>query len=160
MTFEEAVKKALENDGALPSIPPRYAGFDDKNTVRSVQRLMTPFGKGADWIARRYTKWLPRFFKWTIRVDVDEKKNCKFRPFFMKRALLELTYVPERSRSNRQLFYVTGGLLAKRLDHGWLEFRQVLGGQYTIAAIHEFVPRLPWFFLCSNSGSYTFICYE
>jgi len=32
----------------------------------------------------------------------------------------------------------------KRFDYGWLEFRGVLGGDYILSAIHEFVPRLPW----------------
>jgi hypothetical protein len=41
-------------------------------------------------------------------------------------------------------FFISGGLLVKRNDLGWLEFRSVLNDQYMIAAIHEFVPKLPW----------------
>ncbi|GIR58551.1 MAG: hypothetical protein CM15mP65_11320 [Crocinitomicaceae bacterium] len=58
---------------------------------------------------------------------------------------MQLEYVYERSDINRQLFYITGGFLTKRKDLGWLEFRSILGGAYIITAIHEFVPRLPWF---------------
>ena len=72
--------------------------------------------------------------------------NCLFfRAPMLKKALLELTLVSERSTADRRLFYVTGGLLARRIDHGWLEFRQVAGGRYILAAIHDFAPRLPWF---------------
>ena len=28
---------------------------------------------------------------------------------------------------------------------GRLEFREVLGGRYVLAAIHDFTPSLPWF---------------
>ncbi len=59
--------------------------------------------------------------------------------------MLQLTLIPDRSDEERQLFYITGGWLVKRFDYGWLEFREVLGSQYIISAIHEFVPRLPWF---------------
>ena len=45
----------------------------------------------------------------------------------------------------RQLFYIVGGILDKRKDHGWLEFRSVLDDGYIISAIHEFVPALPWY---------------
>ena len=38
------------------------------------------------------------------------------------------------------------GILVKRSNLGWLEFRSVLNDRYLIAAIHEYVPRLPWLF--------------
>jgi hypothetical protein len=59
--------------------------------------------------------------------------------------LLKLQFIPDRSDDRRQLFYIVGGLLVKRVDYGWLEFRSVLKGRYVIAAIHEFVPTLPWY---------------
>ena len=59
--------------------------------------------------------------------------------------LLELKRILDRSDEKRQLFYIVGGKLAKRTDHGWLEFRSVLKNDHIITAIHEFVPSLPWF---------------
>ena len=52
----------------------------------------------------------------------------------------------ERSSPERQLFYVTGGLLAETSGprRGRLEFREVLGGAAVLAAIHDFTPTLPW----------------
>ena len=58
--------------------------------------------------------------------------------------LLELQLIENRSTLNRQLFYITGGILTKRSDLGWLEFRSILEGEYVITAIHEYVPKLPW----------------
>ena len=57
---------------------------------------------------------------------------------------MELQFVAERSDDNRQLFYIVGGVLVKRKDYGWLEFRQVNNKNLTIAVIHEFSPNLPW----------------
>ena len=58
--------------------------------------------------------------------------------------LLELKLIEDRSTPNRQLFYITGGVLTKRKDLGWLEFRSILKNEYIITAIHEYVPKLPW----------------
>lgn len=59
--------------------------------------------------------------------------------------MLQLTWIPDRSDVKRQLFYISGGWLVKRFDYGWLEFRDVMDGKHIISAIHEFVPRLPWY---------------
>ncbi len=59
--------------------------------------------------------------------------------------LLRFRFIEDRSDQDRQLFYIVGGHLVRRRDYGWLEFRRVLDGRYVIAAIHEFVPTLPWF---------------
>jgi hypothetical protein len=52
----------------------------------------------------------------------------------------------ERSFDDRVLFYITGGLLAKssKTSRARFEVRKTLGGRYVIAAIHDYVPRLPW----------------
>jgi hypothetical protein len=62
-----------------------------------------------------------------------------------KMPMLELTPVHDRSDQHRELFYISGGWLVKRYDSGWLEFRGVLDDRYILTAIHDFVPRLPWF---------------
>ena len=58
-----------------------------------------------------------------------------------------LKLIINRSDKNRQLYYITGGLLAKRTDYGWLEFRSILENKFVIVAIHEFVPKLPYIYL-------------
>ena len=69
--------------------------------------------------------------------------RIKFR--FMRRPLLTLRFAPTRSRADRALFWVEGGLLAATPAQGRLEFRLAPNGRDLLAAIHEFVPRLPWF---------------
>ncbi|MEL6189364.1 MAG: nucleoside-diphosphate sugar epimerase, partial [Myxococcota bacterium] len=62
--------------------------------------------------------------------------------------LLQLTPAPEFSTPDRQLYLITGGLLARTSDEayqGRFEFREVLDGQALIAAIHDFQPTLPWY---------------
>ena len=113
-----------------------------KNTVRSVQRISNPAKKSASWVAQRYPIWLSTTFQRLIKVE-NQENILRFNLFGV--CLLQLEYVYERSDINRQLFYITGGFLTKRKDLGWLEFRSILGGAYIITAIHEFVPRLPWF---------------
>jgi len=141
-TFEQAAAKALNNKDDVPELPPNAQPENERNTVRSVQRLPNPTGRSATWVARRYQTWLPRFFKYLIKVE-QEKETSTFRigPF----KLLQLRFIKDRSDQDRQLFYIVGGRLVKRVDYGWLEFRRVLDGRYVIAAIHEFVPTLPWY---------------
>jgi hypothetical protein len=45
----------------------------------------------------------------------------------------------------RAKFHIVGGLLSKRFDCGWLEFRQIAGKKFTLVSINEFVPTLPWY---------------
>ncbi|WP_291515809.1 NAD(P)H-binding protein [Bdellovibrio sp. ArHS] len=114
-----------------------------KHVVRSVQRLPLPPGKSAESVARAYLDFLPTLPAF-LKVDV-EGKWVYFRWRFPDTKLLILEYAPDRSWSHRQLFYVRGGLLAAKTERGRLEFREILGGQAVIAAIHDFVPRMPWY---------------
>ena len=118
------------------------------NRVRSVQRLPLPSGWDATRVAEEYAAWLPRVFRLALRVEVDAARVCRFYARAIKRPLLEMSYAPERSAPDRQLFYVTGGLLARATEaprRARLEFRVAVGGHVVIAAVHDFVPTLPWF---------------
>jgi hypothetical protein len=99
-----------------------------------------PPGADAQWVAREYTRWLPRFLHPFLEVR-GEYAFCLF-----GKSLLEITFAPERSTPDRQLFYVSGGLLASvpQKERGRLEFRGVLRNTKVISAVHDFVPRLPW----------------
>lgn len=118
-----------------------------EHNVRSVQRLLLPEGKNAIWIALYYVKWLSRFLKVMIKVEIDKNNNCKFFTFVWREPMLELTFSEERSTSNRALFYITGGKLAMTngTQRGRLEFRIIPGTNECLAAIHEYKPSLPWF---------------
>ncbi|MEM7110750.1 MAG: epimerase, partial [Bacteroidota bacterium] len=138
--IDQSINSAL-NDKA-PSVKRRTSVKEEKNTVRSVQRLANPGHKSVAWVAEAYPKWLPTFFKYILKARTTNDE-VSFQLFGIK--LLRLKYMEERSDKERKLFFIVGGILAKRGDHGWLEFRSVLDNQYIIAAIHEFVPALPWF---------------
>jgi len=138
--IEESVSNALTEKS--PPLPKRHYGDKAENTVRSVQRLPNPGQKSAAWVAQIYPDWLSR--KFTIFLKAA-KENDKVHFELMGQTLLELSFIESRSDQKRRLFFISGGKLAKRIDYGWLEFRSVLDNRYIIAAIHEFVPRLPWF---------------
>jgi hypothetical protein len=109
--------------------------------VRSVQRILNPKKQNAQWVAKYYPIWLSKKFAGII----NSKFDGSFLSFFLLGInLLELKLIEDRSTPNRQLFYITGGVLTKRKDLGWLEFRSILKNEYIITAIHEYVPKLPW----------------
>ncbi|MGM0555924.1 MAG: NAD-dependent epimerase/dehydratase family protein [Myxococcota bacterium] len=153
--FKEAMAHAVDvyknNGEKLPvrtrkqATGARLVKYEPVNKVRSVQRLPLPPGQDATWVAREYARWLPRAMRPFLRVEVDDDGNMKFfisiLPWW---PLLELDYADVVSQTDRQLYWITGGLLAQEQDFGRLEFREVLGGRYVLAAIHDFKPRLPW----------------
>ncbi len=144
LSYEESVKVALGTQ-ERPKLPKFKYKKGLKNTVRSLQRMTNLGRHNALWVAERYALWLPFFFRYIIRGKLRGTAVLGFHLLWGNKPMLELTHVPDRSDSQRQLFYITGGWLVKRYDYGWLEFREVLDSKYIISAIHEFAPRLPWF---------------
>lgn len=155
ISFKQAVRMALikEQSDAAAIKPPKVKKNQSPEkkvpNVRSVQRLPLPPGKDAHWVARHYSQWLPSFFKGLVKVKVDGDGSCHFYFSFMKnKSLLDLSFSEDRSFNDRPIYYITGGLMAhlNRLPHpGRLEFRGVLQNKYTLVAIHDYVPTLPWF---------------
>lgn len=153
LSYEESVSIAL-NSKDKPVLPKFYKKKGVKNTVRSIQRMANKNGHTATWVGNRYNIWLPSFFKFLINGKTTERGDVGFHLLWGKKPMLQLTMIPDRSDQERQLFYITGGWLVKRFDYGWLEFRGVLGGRYIITAIHEFVPRLPWFIYVNTQARF------
>lgn len=112
--------------------------------VRSIQRLVLPPGRDAQWVAQEYFNWLPTFFSTLIKVYI-EGNRCIFYLIHPEIQILILNKSEERSTSDRQLLYVVGGMLSAKQDRGRLEFREVLDHKYVMAALHEFRPSLPWY---------------
>ena len=125
-----------------PKMPVFMAPKEEKNTVRSVQRIYNPSKKDAQWVANFYPVWLSKQFAQIIKSKFDGE-YLSFTFFEIK--FLELRLIENRSALDRQLFYITGGLLTKRTELGWLEFRSLFDNEYIVVAIHEYVPRLPWY---------------
>jgi len=144
--FDEAVRRALSQEREPPA-PERAA---PQHTVRSVQRIPLPAGKTALWAAERYSEWLPLLFKTFIRAERDRDGNVRLMLLFPRLCLIEHTFAHDRSGSpDRQLFYITGGILARKdrrlTRRPRLEFREALGGAALLVAIHDYRPTLPWF---------------
>lgn len=138
--LDVALKDALQAPSEIS-----YSGHKtEQKDVRSIQRLVLPPGRDADWVAQEYFRWLPQFFSTLIRVGIDGNR-CTFYLFHPNIKLLILEKSTERSSPDRQLLYIIGGLLSAQQGRGRLEFREVLNHQYVMAAIHEFRPSLPWF---------------
>lgn len=146
-----ALERALSARPATTSSKPRPA----PSHVRSVQRMYLPDGRDAEWAAHEYVTWLPRALSWLIRAEVDDDRGdaagaprlvntCRFYLLAVPWPLLVLTYVPERSTPDRQLFFVTAGLLVAKACRGRFELRQALDGRTLLTAIHDFAPSLPW----------------
>ena len=144
VTVEEALRQALGPSGgrirggvAIPSAP-------EPRIVRSVQRLPLPAGWNAGNVADEYFRWLPGFLFFLVRVRV-RGAECSFYLGSPRILLLRLEKSLERSTPDRQLLYVRGGYLASsKISRGRLEFREALNGQVTLAALHDFIPALPW----------------
>lgn len=150
VNLEAAVRMALaEDSGAMPARwrgpPPGEAA---PHHVRSVQRLPLPWGKTARWAAEEYSAWLPLLLRTFIRAEMDHEKNVRILLIFPRISLLELQFARDRSQSSdRQVFYITGGILARRVVQATqrprLEFREALHGSHLVMAIHDYQPTLP-----------------
>jgi len=152
LNCREAIRPYL-NDGHKGLANPRSGilkvyekQLRESRSVRSIQRIKLPAGCNADWMAENYFYWLERF-AWPFVVckrGEDGSYQVKVRGCGLK--LLELSLQQGRSDPERLLYFITGGLLAsgKRNIKGRMEFHDVLAGRYTIIAIHDFAPSLPW----------------
>jgi hypothetical protein len=158
MSFAQAVQSSITEEVKGESFQTIHTSLmrlkhripaSDKNTVRSLQRISLPPGKTARWLALEFTAWLPRFFHVLLRADTDSAGNLTISSRFFRIKLLELRFSLDRSvASARQLFYISGGILAKKIDRPSrrprLEFREVLDGSAALVAIHDYRPTIPW----------------
>lgn len=143
-TFESMVKASIARETSVPAKKsPR--SFPVERNVRSVQRLPALPHHDCQWLVQEYMRWLPRFFSNLLRVELsDDQKMVSFHLFLLPRPLLVLRYSRDSTADDAQALDIVGGLLAKEKQTGWLEFNQVCQRKYTLAAIHDFVPSLPW----------------
>ncbi len=153
LPLEEALKRSVN----VKSIKKRVISdrpdkvVAERSEVRSVQRFRIPEVMTAEQVGASYFHWLPGFFNRLIYVqrNVD---ILVFKLLGLKKPLLLLKYAQHRSLHNRQLFYITGGILAKPSKNGRLEFRESPDGEFIFAAIHDFKPSLPWWlYRCSQA---------
>ncbi len=157
-SFEQAVREALaeEQSGHLTgrtSVERAASRRRDRRTylyhVRSVQRIPLPAGRTARWAAEQYLQFLLRIFRFFLRAEMGGEGAVHLLLSFPRISLLDHLLAADRSgESDRQVFYITGGILARRVVRRTrrprLEFREVLSGSALLAAVHDYRPRLPW----------------
>jgi hypothetical protein len=129
-----------------PFIKKYMAGLRSKKNVRSIQRIVLPQGRNATWVDDTFFQWLPRFGRPFVICEVDDTGTCRIFNRFPRLNLLTLSFQQKHSSPDRRMYFITGGLLARGHDElkPRFEFRDILDGRYTIAAIHDFRPQLPW----------------
>lgn len=158
--FDESLAHALAHRRDHARAPSkRTPAADRARGVVSVQRFVRPNHMNAEQVARHYVEWLTHYTLWLtpfVRIASSEGPAAGDTPgarqvlFFLRGInlmLLKLDFAPTRSDPDRQLFYIAGGWLTRPTDKatpGRFEFRSVLGNRYVLAAIYDFVPRLPW----------------
>lgn len=147
----EAIRQAVaESDGTIPHA---FRGARSRRRlVRSVQRMKLPAGWTAQRSAREYLLWLPQFLNGLLRVELLSTDQFAFVLAPLRASLLKLRLAPDRSSPDRQLFYVTGGLLSRGRGRPRFELRQVLGGRTLLTVVHEYQPRLPWLIYISTQA--------
>jgi len=142
--LEESIKWSwnLDNAAKLPILKKEQP---KKNSlVRSVQRLHKPNSWTMNEVALEYMRWLERFFKPFLKIDINGD-NINFNTYLIKKPLLSLRFSRERTFETRRLFYIVGGILAKKRKNARLEFRESPDQEFFIAAIHSYHPSLPWY---------------
>jgi len=116
--------------------------------VRSIQRLRLPERRNAEWLAEHYFVWLGTLLGYFIQTERDAEGSWTVRQKPGGFIMLQLTFKPAHSTPDRRMYFITGGALARFLGGrtARLEFRDLLGGRYSMVAIHDFDPSLPWLF--------------
>ncbi|KAB8136820.1 NAD(P)H-binding protein [Gracilibacillus oryzae] len=147
ISFKEAAAYSLKEEDNKRKILKKPDIGPLKRDVRSVQRIPLPEGYRVGEVARYYVQWLEDFLNPWVRTTVDEDLNCQIGWIGNKKPLLELSYAPDRSTEDRDLYYITGGFLsdAEHNERGRLEFRKIPETNEAIIAIHDYLPSMPWF---------------
>ena len=148
----EVIDPYIRKSAQLPPNPRQtffkkhLAGLRSKSNVRSIQRIVLPRDRNATWVAETYFQWLPHFTRLLIICEVDAIGTCRYYNRFPRLHLLTLSFQQELSSPDRRMYFVTEGLFAKGHDdlNPRIEFRDVLNSRYTIVALHDFMPVLPW----------------
>ena len=147
--IEPYIKKweQLPPNPRQPFLKKHMADLVARSNIRSIQRITLPPGRNATWVADTYFHWLQSFTGSLVTCEIDADGNCRYYNRFPRLHLLTLSLQQEQSSSDRRMYFITEGLLAKGHDelNPRFEFRDVLNGSYTIVALHDFRPVLPWY---------------
>ena len=154
LNFVDSLNKALTIERLEPirkkALKQGPSKAPDKQMVCSIQRLTLNEPASAQQIASLYADYLRESMGPWLKVDVDDEQCMRFRVVGLSKPILVLRYAPHRSEPTRALYYIDGGLLADMNKmksaniKGRLEFRISGCGNFVLAAIMDFAPKLPW----------------
>lgn len=135
-------------------LPADQASMREQSLVRSIQRILTPPGLDAAWVAGNYFRWLGRCCLGLVHTQKDCAGHWTVSPRWPRLTLLRLEFQPQHSTRERCVYRIAGGLLARcngptplspdQPPMPRFEFHTLLGDRYTMAAIHDYAPALPW----------------
>jgi uncharacterized protein YbjT (DUF2867 family) len=122
--------------------------------VRSIQRIILPPGQDATWVAGNYFRWLGACCWPMVATLIDDSGRCSVYLRFPRLQLLTLQRLEEESRPQRQVYAIVGGLLSRPeiQAQARFEFQTLLADRYTMAAIHDYAPALPWYLYLSTQA--------
>ncbi len=153
MRFSDALRASIDPDTKRLKPNPRQHIRDadthlmrEQSLVRSIQRVILPPGQTAAWVAGNYFRWLGQCCWPLVRSRVNDAGAVGVWIRFLPIKLLTLTLDTEASSPHRQVYAISGGLLARPNAAGRprFEFHTLLGERYTMTAIHDYAPALPW----------------
>ncbi len=153
--FREALLASVraESERAPAAAQPVQRRQDDQilrrdARVRSIQRMALPAGRNAAWMADHYFAWLGTLLTPFMVTERDPQGSWTVFAWPGRIRILAMNFKPTHSSPDRVMYFITGGVLAKFLGGrtARLEFRDFLEGRFTLVAIHDFNPALPWYF--------------
>ena len=152
--FRDALTAAIDPDTRRllpnPRQPIRERDLDlmrRQSLVRSIQRVILPPGQDAGWVAGNYFRWLGTCLWPLVFTRIDTAGSVEVFVNLPRLKLLSLTHIKEQSSPQREVYAITGGLLARPNTErqGRFEFQVLLDGRYIMTAIHDYAPALPWY---------------
>lgn len=123
---------------------PLFTSPAQRQTVRSVQRIVLPVDKDAMWLLKQYFNWVSKFIQKFAFLQI-EPNSFTILVFSKKIELLRLSLNSDKSDSDRQILNIDRGLLVAKDNLGWMEFREVLNRRFVLVALHDYRTALPWF---------------
>ncbi|NEV64585.1 NAD(P)H-binding protein [Thiorhodococcus minor] len=153
LSFAAALERCIDPVSGRPRPRPRDQLLEADQSlmrkearVRSIQRVLLPPGQDATWVSGNYFRWLGSCCWPLIRSQVDGAGHVEVWIRLPRLKLLALRRLPDQSTPERQVYAICGGALARPGSaQARFEFHTLLGARYTMTAIHDYAPALPWY---------------
>ncbi|MEA3640290.1 MAG: NAD(P)H-binding protein [Lamprobacter sp.] len=117
----------------------------EQSLVRSIQRAILPPGQSAAWLAGNYFRWLGDCCWPLVHSQVHDNGDVEVWSRLPRLQLLRLRHMAAESTTERQIYEIVDGLLVRPGEgRARFEFQTLLDGRYTMTAIHDYAPAIPW----------------